>query len=136
MQIVIDSNVLFSALIRDSHTRKIILEYDEFFLFPSYIFEELEKHKDELLSKSKMSLEECDSLLDILLGKVVIVLSEMLDRHYDVAYDIVKEIDPNDVLFVACALAYPGSIIWSEDKNLKRQSKVMVLNTKEITRII
>ncbi len=136
MQIVIDSNVLFSALIRDSHTRKSIIEYDGLFLFPSYIFEELEKHKGELLSKSKMSEADFDSLLDILLGKVAIVPSELLDCHYDEAYGIVRDIDPNDVLFVACALAYPGSIIWSEDRGLKRQSEVMVLNTKEITRII
>ena len=45
MKIIIDSNVLFSALIKDSVTRKIILEYGDFFLFPEFIFEEMEKHR-------------------------------------------------------------------------------------------
>ena len=63
MRIIIDSNVLFSALIRDSTTRRIILEYDYFFLFPSFIFEEVEKHKEELFKKSKMTKEDFDSLL-------------------------------------------------------------------------
>ena len=51
MRIVIDSNILFSALVKDALTRKLILEYKESFLFPSFIFEELEKHKDELRRK-------------------------------------------------------------------------------------
>ena len=58
MQIILDSNVLFSALIRDSITRKIILEYDGKFLFPSFIFEEIEEHKHELVSKSNLISEE------------------------------------------------------------------------------
>jgi len=44
MSIVLDANILFSALIKDSLTRKIILEYDGLFLFPEIIFEEMKKH--------------------------------------------------------------------------------------------
>jgi len=33
MKIVIDSNILFSALIKDSTTRRLILEYEEPFSF-------------------------------------------------------------------------------------------------------
>jgi len=35
MNIVLDANVLFSALIKDSTTRRIILEYDGALLFPA-----------------------------------------------------------------------------------------------------
>lgn len=52
MNIVIDSNILFSAMVRDSTTRKLLLEYDGLFLFPSFIFEEISKHKGLLLQKS------------------------------------------------------------------------------------
>jgi predicted nucleic acid-binding protein len=51
LNIVIDSNILFSALIKDSLTRRIILDYDKTFLFPEFIFEEIQKHKEELLKK-------------------------------------------------------------------------------------
>ena len=95
MKIVIDSNVLFSALIKDSSTRKLILKYGGFFLFPSYIFEEMEKHKEQ-------------------------------------AVEIVKNIDLDDAIFVACALAYPESVIWSDDKKLKNQKEVKILNTGEM----
>lgn len=132
MKIILDSNVLFSALIRDSTTRKLILEYDDFFIFPSYIFEEMEEHKDELLKKSKMNKEDFDKLLETLLKKVLIVPEEVLKGHKDEAIEIVKDIDLDDAVFFACALAYTESIIWSDDKKLKKQNKVKILNSTEM----
>jgi len=136
MNIIIDSNELFSALIKDSITRKIILEYASFFLFPSFIFEEMQKHKTELLKKSRMSGEDFSKLLQLILKKVVIVPNEVLIPYRKEAFEIVKNIDPDDVLFVACALAYYNSIIWSNDRKLKKQSRVKVLNTKEIIKLL
>jgi len=136
MIIIIDANILFSALIKDSKTREIILKADEFFLFPSYIFIEAQKYKQEIIEKSKMSKEEFEKLFRLILGKVLIVPNEVLIPYRKIAFEIVKDIDPKDVLFVACALAYPGSVIWSNDKRLKKQSKVRVLNTKELTDLL
>ena len=78
MNIIIDSNVLFSALIKDSITRRIILEYNGFFLFPSFIFEEMDKHKEILLKKSEMNAKDFNLLLTILLRKVMIIPTEVL----------------------------------------------------------
>ena len=136
MIIIIDANILFSALIKDSKTREIILKADEFFLFPSYIFIEAQKYKQEIIEKSKMPKEEFEKLFRLILGKVLIVPNEVLIPYRKIAFEIVKDIDPTDVLFVACALAYPGSVIWSNDKRLKKQSKVRVLNTKELTDLL
>ena len=136
MNIVIDSNILFSALIKDSVTRRMILEYDGFFLFPSFIFEELEKHKVELLKKSGMKRKNFETLLNLLLQKVLIVSTDVLFRYKTQAYELVKDIDPDDILFIACALAYPGSIIWSDDKKLKQQHKINIINTTEMYSLI
>ena len=51
MRIILDSNILFSALIKNSFTRKKLLEYQGHFLFPEIIFQEIEKHKEELRKK-------------------------------------------------------------------------------------
>ncbi len=51
MDLVIDANVLFSALIKDSFAYNLLFS-DVFHIFtPEYIFTELEKHKDEILEK-------------------------------------------------------------------------------------
>jgi predicted nucleic acid-binding protein len=136
MRIVLDSNILFSALIKDARTRKIILEYNDFFLFPSYIFIEMEKYKREIMKKSALNNEEFNKLLHLLLEKVMIIPDEVLLAYKKKAIEIVNDIDPNDVLFVAAALAYPNSIIWSNDKKIKKQVKVKVLNTQEILEVI
>lgn len=136
MHIVIDSNILFSALIKDSTTRKLILEYDGLFLFPSFIFEEAEKHKNELLIKSRMNEQEFNELLSIILRKVILVPSETLYPYHKEALEIVKNIDIDDTLFFACASAYPESILWSNDRNLKNQTRIKVLNTSEIKHLL
>jgi predicted nucleic acid-binding protein len=136
MNIVLDSNILFSALIKDSLTRRLILEYEGNFLFPSFIFIEMERHKLDIVKKSGMRRKEFDSLLQIILSKVLIVPSSTLHIYKKEATKIVKDIDINDVLFIACALAYSDSIIWSDDGALKKQNKVKVLNTSEIKTIL
>src|SRR3989338_8930930 len=113
MHVVLDTNILFSALIKDSTARKLILEYEGIFLFPEYIFEEAEKHKDEILRKSEMSREEFNTLLALILRKVLIIPSEVLEPYRQETHNLMKDIDMNDILFVACALAHQGSIIWS-----------------------
>ena len=110
----------------------MILEYDGLFLFPSFIFEELEKHKTELLKKSGMKRKSFETLLNLLLQKVLIVSTDVLFQYKTQAYELVKDIDPDDTLFIACALTYPESIIWSDDKKLKQQHKINILNTVEM----
>ncbi len=110
----------------------MILDYEEQFLFPSYIFEEMEKHKNELLKKSKMKQRDFEVLLRLLLQKVIIIPNEVLLNYKDKAYEIIKDIDPDDVTFIACALAFSESVIWSDDKKLKQQSKIQIINTKEM----
>lgn len=136
MQIILDTNILFSALIRDSITRKIIFEYEGSFLFPEYIFEEAEEHKQEIILKSGMSTDDFDALFALLLRKVTIVPSKVLEQHRQEAEEIVKDIDSNDVLFFACALAYKGSIIWSNDAELKKQTRIKVITTTEAIKLL
>ena len=136
MNIIIDSNILFSALIKDSVTRKIILEYNGCFLFPYIIFEEMEEHKEELLEKTGLEKEEFDNLLNLILKKVIIVPKEVLKKYKKEALEIVKDIDVDDFIFVACALAYDNSLIWTKDRRLKEQDKVRIYNTKEIIKLL
>ncbi len=136
MHVVLDTNILFSALIKDSTTRKLILEYEGIFLFPEYIFEEAKKYKEEILQKSEMSADDFNKLLALILKKVIIVPYEVLEPYRQEAYELVKNIDINDTLFIACALAYEESIIWSNDSHLKKQSRIKVINTAEAIELL
>lgn len=77
-----------------------------------------------------------DDLFELILQKVRIFSSNEFIRYRQEALLIVKDIDVDDAIFFVCALAYPDSIIWSNDKKLKNQDSVKVLNTSEIYNII
>ena len=136
MNIVMDSNVLFSALISETATRNLILEYNGLFLMPEFVLEEIDEHIEELLEKSGMDRKDFMELLRFVLKKVLVVPNKVLFPYKEKALEIVKNIDIDDVLFFACALAQPNSVIWSDDKKLKSQMFVVILNTTEIARIL
>lgn len=129
---VIDSNVLFSALIKDSLTRRLIIEADVPLLFPEYIFVEFERHNDLLLRKSNLSRSAFDTLVSIIVSNVSIVPHEAIEAYLPEAKRIIDAIDPDDAIFIACVLAHPGSVLWSDDARLKRQSEVKVISTREL----
>ena len=132
MPIVIDSNVLISALIKEGITRTIILSSNYKFLLPEYSFIEIKKHEKEILYKSGLSRQEFILLMKKLLKYVKIIRMGELIRYREKADKIMDKIDINDSLFVACALVYPNSIIWSDDKHFKMQNVIKNYNTKEL----
>ena len=95
----------------------------------------MEYHIEELLRKSELSKQEFNTLLAIILKKVAIVPNESLLPFRSRALEVIKDIDKDDILFIACALAFPDSVIWSNDKKLKRQKAVRVLDTEEILKL-
>jgi predicted nucleic acid-binding protein len=92
----------------------------------------MNKYKKELVKKSRLSEEEFNTLLQVLLQKVLIVPNQTLQKYREPANNIVKDIDLNDAPFFACALAHKDSIIWSDDKKLKTQEIIPIINTTEM----
>jgi len=101
MDLVIDANVLFSALIKDSFTYNLLFN-EKFHLFtPEYIFTELEKHKEEILEKTERTTEEFFRLLEILKRRIVIVPLEKLVPYVEEAEKLTP--DPDDMVYFALA---------------------------------
>lgn len=117
-------------------TRRLIIEHDEPFLFPAYGFREFEKHKDEIRRKSKLSKRDFEALLAIIVDQLVVVPERVLDKHRSEARGIVEGIDLNDAPYIACALAYPDSIVWSDDVALKRQDRIRIFTTAQIRALV
>ncbi|MDP1728682.1 MAG: PIN domain-containing protein [archaeon] len=131
MNIVIDTNILISALIKEGTIRSIITNFSFNLLFPELEFRELENHREELLKKSKLSEKEFNILLLYLLKYIKVIKTEKIITYQKEAKNIMKTIDPDDAMFIATAIAF-NAIIWSDDKHFKMQERIKVLNTKEI----
>src|SRR3972149_4165854 len=130
MNIVIDTNVIISALIKDGFVRNLITQLNQNLLIPEFEFMEIENHKEEILEKSGLSKKEFQILMLNLLKYIKIIKMEKILDFAEESIDIMKKIDINDAQFIATALAF-NAIIWSDDKHLKKQSKIKVLNTPE-----
>ena len=67
MKLVIDTNILISALIKRSATREILLFPTLEFLLPEYALEEINAHKGTISRHSGLNPDEIDVVLSIIL---------------------------------------------------------------------
>jgi len=131
MRLIVDSNILFSALIRNSTTRRIILHIGAELISVAFFEREMSKHKKMLLQKSSLNEIEFDLLLEKLKSKIVFLDDRIVRTRFEEAYEIMKKIDPQDSPFLAAALA-TGSDIWSEDNHFGKQQRVKIWKTKDL----
>ena len=130
--IVLDTNVLISALIKDSTTRKIIVESGLPLAYPEVSFDELFRHRSLILRKGGYDSQTFNTILSTLLRYITLISSETIASHFKQAYRIMEHIDSNDAVFVATALALNRATIWSDDRDFQRQTLVPILTTKEL----
>ena len=135
MRLIVDANILFAALIKESTARWLIFHLDAELIAPEFILEEIEKHKEEILKKSKLDEKELTSILEKLKERIVLLSDEVTITKLDEAFSLMKDIDENDCLFLAAALV-THSGIWSDDAHFKKQSKVKVWTTKELVQFL
>lgn len=134
MKIVIDTNIFIAAIIKPSAIRRLLIEAPAQLLFPEAILEEIEEHKDELLKRSGLSINDFDIVKTTLLKYVEIIPTESIKPFSKRALKIIGSIDTDDTPFIATCLANDASL-WSDDKDLKKQTAIKVLNTKEIVEL-
>ena len=132
MKIILDVNVILSALIRDSTTRKIILNSEFDFYFPEPSLHKIRKNKDYILKKSGLTEEEYNKIMATLFKYIKLVPTEEIEKNWDKAKKIIEHIDKEDVIFIATALSISDSVIWSDDRHFEKQDKVKVLKTGDI----
>jgi len=129
MKLVVDANVLFSALIKDSMTRKLFFEERLEIYAPEYLFEEFEEHKMEIMQKAHRGESEFWEVVDILKSRMSVVTVSEFEKFMEKALKVSP--DKDDAIYFAAALAIGGAI-WSNDRRLKGQKAVKVWSTEEI----
>ena len=121
MNIVVDTNIVFSALInsRSTISEMIITPYSHFRFYTSkYLFDELEKHKSKLQKASKLTEKEIDRTKLELFKYINIISLEIIPVEiWQQAKDLTFDIDPDDIPFVALSI-YLDAYLWTGDKIL------------------
>ena len=128
MKFVLDTNIILSALIKDSLTRKIINNIGFEFYVPSFSLSEINKYRDYVCKKSSITKDQFDVLLKYLFEKIEIVPVYFYEKRLKESKTLIDDI--KDVPFLACAIALKADI-WSDDSDFKKQRKVKVFTTQE-----
>ncbi|MDO8553282.1 MAG: PIN domain-containing protein [Candidatus Micrarchaeota archaeon] len=129
MQLVVDTNILISALVARAITFDTILLGNLELSTPEHTLEEIERNREDLQKRMKISQSEFSVVLNILLSHVTVIPREQYIHTEEKA----KTISPHykDFPFFALALA-KGLPIWSNELRLKNQEIVKVYNIKEV----
>src|SRR3989338_10250138 len=106
MDLVIDANILFAALIKESITSDILFKHRLY--APEFIFEEFKEYKEELKQKTQRTDEDFSQLLDLFERKVILIPKEEIDPFIKRAEKISP--DQKDVLYIALALRLHASL--------------------------
>jgi predicted nucleic acid-binding protein len=133
MRLVVNTNILFSFFNEKSKARELSTLPELELHSPSFSLEEIEKNKSKILKKFSLSEPQFSLIINLL--RVVVKFAPK--EEYSEFFHEAKEIspDPDDVDFFALALKL-NCPIWSEDKLLKKQSRIKVFSTSDLTELL
>ena len=133
---IVDTNRLIAATLRDSSSRRVLL-CDKFeFYAPTLAREELFRHRLELLEKSGLPRARFYFGLRLVLSRVRLVDGVESLPAFQLAERVMEPIDVDDAPFVALALSIENDGIWTEDRHFEKQNVVRVWKTAELLGLI
>jgi len=119
--VIVDTNILFSALLGKSKKFRDVLltEKNTTFYSCKFVIVELFKHKEKIQKYS--SLEE-DEILELLYGflKRINFFDEdsVTVESRQKAYDLCKDVDEKDIPYLSITIELNG-LLWTSDKTLR-----------------
>ena len=135
LKIIVNTNRIIAALIKDSVSRKLIYHANIEFLGIYFSGKEIEKYRNPIIKKANITELEFEKLLYQLNDKLIFIEDELINLHMEEAKKIMFKIDPDDVPFIAAALATDADI-WSDDPHFKRQKRIKVWQTKDLLKFL
>lgn len=120
--IIVDTNIIFSALLNDNSeiANKLLKTEDKFYICEMTLTE-LFKHKEKILKLTRLSEAEMIDFYHFLIGKLYVFKeSDISLQNWLIAYQLCKVVDENDTPHVALTLELNG-LLWTSDKKLKSE---------------
>jgi len=131
MKIVVDTNMIIAALVKDSKAREIIMNSKLEFLSPDFVLDEIYKYEDYICEKAGLSKEEFELLMALIFQKITIIPSYDYESYKEKAKEIMKE-DVKDVPYVACYFALKCDGIWTNDPDYEGKEEIKIFSTKDL----
>jgi len=142
MKIVVDSNIIFSAILNSkSKIGQLIINGSKYFDFYTVglLKDEIFKHKDKILDLTNFTEDQFIDTFHLITSRLVFLDDILLtDSDLNKAIDLVSGIDQDDALFVALTNHLIANL-WTGDKRLinglKKKGYSRTLTTDELYEI-
>ncbi|MCX6666381.1 MAG: PIN domain-containing protein [Euryarchaeota archaeon] len=134
MKLVIDTNKIIAALIKNGLSRQIITNPIFSFITPDHTLDEISSYETVIRKKGKLSKKEFDLLFALLFGYITIIPKEEYTKFLPMAQTLIEDVD--DVPFIALCLAVKTDGIWSDDTHFHTHQKFMIFRTKDLISLL
>ncbi|MDO8428350.1 MAG: PIN domain-containing protein [Candidatus Diapherotrites archaeon] len=131
MYIVIDTNIVIAALIKDSKAREVLMNENFDFISPDFVLDEIHKYESYIREKSDLSKEAFETLMTLLFENIKLIPEEEYASSKERAKEIMAE-DIKDVPFVAVYFALNCDGIWTNDLDYKNKKELKIFSTKDL----
>lgn len=123
MKIIVDTNIVFSALLNtDSLIASILFNPGTTGYFYSLDFLKLEisNHQDKLIKYSRLTESQLHTARDLIYNRLQFIdADDIASSLWRTAYDLCNDIDADDTPFVALTLHLEG-VLWTGDRKLAK----------------
>lgn len=133
MQVIIDANVIFAMLIKPNKPVDLFFDHRLSIYAPQLLFEELENNKEEIIQKSKLTLDQFEWLYLILKHNINVIAEDEFLYCREQAENICP--DEKDIVYFALALHLEAAL-WTNEKKLKEQKHIVVYATHELMSLL
>jgi predicted nucleic acid-binding protein len=133
MILIVDANILFAALIKNSLTAELMFNADFQLYTCEFIIDEFFKYEKEIMKKTHRTKEEFITIMHQLKDIITVIPKEEYSKLMIEAEKFSP--DPKDTLYFALALKLNASI-WSNDDRLKKQDKVVIHKTSDLMKLV
>ena len=142
MKIVVDSNIVFSAILNSkSKIGQLIINGSQYFDFYTVglLKNEIIEHSDKILKLTGFTQYEFNETFQLITSRIKFVDDILLtEKDIDKAIDLVSDIDNNDAMFIALNNHLLANL-WTGDKRLinglKKKGYLRILTVDELYEI-
>jgi predicted nucleic acid-binding protein len=116
---VLDTNVIMSMLISGKSSYKPIVMFNRFVTI-DYLFNEIDEYKMTIFNKTKLERNQLIEYTNQILSKITVLPRYVVnDENLKIAATLTKDVDFDDVWFVALSLEYNLTLLTRDEKLFK-----------------
>jgi len=123
MRIVVDTNIVFSAILNSNNriSRILLMPKNRIsFYSTQQLQEEIEEHKDKLLKISKSKEADLNNSIKLITSKIRFINVKLISKEsFNKALKLTEDVDIDDTEFIALTEHIKGKL-WTGDKELQK----------------